>query len=448
MSRFCIFTGKHRTHGGIKLTKIVAFVPAKGSSERIQNKNLSVLDGEHLFKRKLRQLLECKLIDEVYLDTDSDEIAELASDLPVKRLKRPAALASNATDGHELFAWECAQVSADYYVQTLCTAPFVGAETLERALSCLLSSESNDSLIAVTKSKQYLWEGGEPLYGRGRIPNSVDLPVTTIEAMSLYAVRRDVLATGKRFGTSPILFELTPTENIDVNWPEDLVLAETIAAGYRAQENLRLAALMPYLNSALLSDITREIGIPDCTLPREIAGYRRFFGRAKTLLLDRCQPGEPWQGIYDALDSYQFVRPGDVIMVENRVKERAYFGNLNAQLAMRSGAVGAVVDGVTRDKDDVSKLGFSVFARGYYCADIKFEGTLRAMNKPILIGKTPVTNGDYVFADSDGVVVVPEQRWAEIHQMALKAIEKEFKVGMSVAMGVPPKQIFDALGEF
>lgn len=54
----------------------------------------------------------------------------------------------------------------------------------------------------------------------------------------------------------------------------------------------------------------------------------------------------------------------------------------------------------------------------------------------------------YVFADSDGVVVVPQQRWPEIHQLALKAIEKEFKVGISVAMGVPPKQIFDTLGEF
>ena len=57
--------------------KIVAFVPAKGSSERLQNKNLAVLDGEYLFKRKLRQLLECSLIDEIYLDTESDEIAAL-----------------------------------------------------------------------------------------------------------------------------------------------------------------------------------------------------------------------------------------------------------------------------------------------------------------------------------------------------------------------------------
>lgn len=430
------------------MTRVVAFVPAKGSSDRIQNKNLAVLDGEYLFKRKLRQLLECDLIDEVVLDTDSDEIARLAADLPVRRLVRPAELASNATDGHELFAWECSQVPADVYVQALCTAPFVGAQTLKRALSALLASSEHDSLVAVTRTKQYLWHSGQPVYGHGRIPNSVDLPATLIEAMSLYAVRSSVLPSQKRFGISPMMFDLNPTENIDVNWPDDLVLAETIAAGMRAQDNLKLAALMPYLNSALLSDITREMGLNDSALPREVAGQKRFFGRAKTMLLDRCQPGEAWQGIYDALDSYQFVRPGDVIMVENKVKDRAYFGNLNAQLAMRAGAVGAVIDGVTRDRDDVDKLGFSVFSRGHYCADIKFEGTLRSMNKPIVIGNTSVSNGDYVFADSDGVVVVPEQRWAEAHQMALRAIEKEFRVGMSVAMGIPPKKIFDDLGEF
>ena len=60
------------------MRKIVAFVPAKGESSRIKNKNFAILDGEYLFKRKLRQLLSCPLIDEVILDTESDEIAELA----------------------------------------------------------------------------------------------------------------------------------------------------------------------------------------------------------------------------------------------------------------------------------------------------------------------------------------------------------------------------------
>lgn len=427
--------------------KIVAFVPAKGTSERILNKNLAILDGEYLFKRKLRQLLECPLIDEVILDTDSDELAALASDLPVSRLQRPQNLAANSTDGHELFAWECAQVTADIYIQALCTAPFVTAETVGRAISALLEDPSHDSLVAVSHAKQYTWKNGEPEYGRGRIPNSVDLPQLTLESMSFYAVRASVVPSRKRFGTSPLFFLLNPTEVIDVNWPEDLQLAETIAAGMRARDNLLLSSLAPYLSSAMISDITREMGY-QLTLPKEIIGNGHFFGRAKTLLLDKPLPDESWKGIYDGLNTYQFIRPGDVIVVENRVPGHAYFGNLNGQLAMRAGAVGAVINGLTRDKAEVAKLSFPVFSQGHYCVDVKFEGTVRSMNMPIEIGGVSIENGDFVFADGDGVTIVPNTLWPEVRERLLKSIEKEWRVGMAVALGKPPREIFSELGEF
>ncbi|OVZ95494.1 dimethylmenaquinone methyltransferase [Yersinia frederiksenii] len=429
------------------MLKIVAFVPAKGNSDRIQSKNLAILDGEHLFKYKLRQLLDCSFISEVVLDTESDEIAELADDLEITRLKRPLELASNQTDGHDLFSWECSQIEADIYVQALCTAPFVNENTITRAIEALLNSPEHDSLVAVTNAKQYLWQNNEPLYGKGRIPNSVDLPVTTIEAMSLYIVRKSVIESGKRFGSNPILFNLSPTEAVDVNWPEDLELAETISAGYRAKENLQLAALAPYFTTSLLSDITREMGYK-FTLPQEIKGEGRFLGRVKTLLLDVPTEDNDWKGIYKALDSYEFIRPNDVIIVENRVPSHAYFGNLNAQLAIRAGAIGTIVNGVTRDKTEVEKLGYPVFSRGNYCVDIKFKGTVRAMNKPITIGSVNICNGDYVLADSDGVIVIPRKLWPEVKSLALQNIEKEWNVGVSVALGIAPNEIYKNLGEF
>lgn len=429
------------------MLKIVAFVPAKGNSDRIQSKNLAILDGEHLFKYKLRQLLDCSFISEVVLDTESDEIAELADDLEITRLKRPLELASNQTDGHDLFSWECSQREADIYVQALCTAPFVNENTITRAIEALLNSPEHDSLVAVTNAKQYLWQNNEPLYGKGRIPNSVDLPVTTIEAMSLYIVRKSVIESGKRFGSNPILFNLSPTEAVDVNWPEDLELAETISAGYRAKENLQLAALAPYFTTSLLSDITREMGYK-FTLPQEIKGEGRFLGRVKTLLLDVPTEDNDWKGIYKALDSYEFIRPNDVIIVENRVPSHAYFGNLNAQLAIRAGAIGTIVNGVTRDKTEVEKLGYPVFSRGNYCVDIKFKGTVRAMNKPITIGSVNICNGDYVLADSDGVIVIPRKLWPEVKSLALQNIEKEWNVGVSVALGIAPNEIYKNLGEF
>jgi len=434
--------------------KIVAFVPAKGMSERISAKNMQVLDGEYLYKRKLRQLLSCDLIDDVYLDTESDEMINFCSDLPVKILKRDPALASNATDGHELFANECRQVpGADIYIQALCTAPFVDASTISRAITELINSKSSDSLVAVTLSKQYLWENSIPVYGYGRIPNSVNLPSTVIEAMSLYMMRADSPHfPNKRFGEKPVLFSLTPTEAVDVNNPEDLSFAETICAGARMTEYNFFRLIKAHLSSCILSDLTKELGL-DCTLPQDIRPQSsgNFLGRAKTLklkaLVDESEK-DSWKGIYEALRSYAFVRTGDVILVSTEVKQRAYFGDLNAHLAVRAGCVGVVVDGFTRDIEGVSKLGLPVYAKGAYCKDIKYEGTTGAMNFPITIGDVDINNGDVVYADNDGIVVVPARDWPRISEAAFDVIRNEGRIKISAALGQPIEELLERFGYF
>lgn len=436
--------------------KIVAFVPAKGQSERIAAKNLQLLDGEHLFKRKLRQLLACPAIGEVCLDTDCDTIAGLAEDLPVSRLTRPAALASNATDGHELFAWQCAQrPEADLWIQALCTAPFVSEHTVGRAIGRMAADPKADSLVAVSRAKQYLWSNGAPDYGRGRIPNSVDLPETVIEAMSLYLVRNpggDALPL-QRFGRRPILMELDPTEQIDINSPADLQLAEQVAAGQRATEVTRFRVMRPHLSSTVLADIMKGRGHAAVLAPglRPTSGGK-IFGRAKTLQLAALPAGGrasgEWKGIYDALDSYRFVRPGDVIMVATDVPGRAYFGDLNANLAIRAGAVGAVIDGATRDTADVRALGFPVFARDSHCDDIKYEGTLAAMNRPITMGGVAVRNGDVVFADEDGVVAVPAELWPAVEEEAWAVIGNEARIRFLAARGHAVADILAECGAF
>ncbi|MBX7200974.1 MAG: hypothetical protein K1X51_16500 [Rhodospirillaceae bacterium] len=430
--------------------RTVAFVPAKGESNRISNKNTVVLDGDYLFKRKLKQLLACPEIDAVYLDTESDRIIELASDLPVKILKRDAKLASNKTDGHELFANECAKVDADIYIQCLCTSPFITPETMTRAIKALKADKKADSLVAVQKRKQYTWAKGRPAYGEGRIPNSVDLPDTVIESMGLYMVRKKGKARPKRrFGDKVVLFELTDEEAFDVNWPDDLALAERICAGYRASHNAALDAIRPHLCSSLLADICKERGLKTLLPP----GFKRISGRsvlgiAKTLELRKLRKGDDWKGIYTALGTYNFIRPGDVIVVHNEVKDKAYFGDLNANIAIRSGAVGAVVDSFTRDSAELNGLEFPVFAQGISCDDIKYEGTVHAMNRPIKIGDVTINNGDYIYADDDGVLAIPQELWPSIRDEAMATLKKEFDIRYAIIMGEDVGKVLGTHGAF
>jgi len=60
-------------------------------------------------------------------------------------------------------------------------------------------------------------------------------------------------------------------------------------------------------------------------------------------------------------------------VVQSEVKGKAYFGDLHANIAIRSGAVGAVVDSFTGDSVERKWIEFSVFAKGVYSATSRFE---------------------------------------------------------------------------
>jgi regulator of RNase E activity RraA/CMP-N-acetylneuraminic acid synthetase len=430
--------------------RVVAFVPAKGSSERVENKNAKLLDGRPLVVYTLEKLLKCRRIDAIYLDTESDEIAALARHLPVRIMKRNRFLASNGTDGHALFMNEVEHVEADIYVQALGTAPFVRPETIDRAIELLVADAQFDSVALVRKEKQYLWNDGLPAYGYGRIPNSVDLPPTIVEAMSLYVVRRETArATGRRFGNRVCLLEASPLETIDVNTPADFELAEFIASGQRERERIILRTLRTELSSPVLSDILDSLGVQGAIRGLQpLTPDARILGRAKTLKLRPLRPAEDFHGIYDALESYERVVANDVIVVENGVPDYAYFGDLNARLAIRAGAVGAIVDGMTRDSNNVRALGFPVFARGTFCVDVRRRATVDDMECPVTIGAQRVEPGDLVFADADGVVVVPKKVERQAIELAMETISKESKISRDIAFNVPARRILSASGAF
>lgn len=419
--------------------KIVAFLPAKGSSDRIENKNCKLLDGKPLFLHTLDKLLTCDFIDEVYLDTESDEIIEMASDRDCKVMRRSAELASNKTDGNLLFMNEVAHVMADIYIQILCTSPFITPQTILTGIEKLKNDNSLDSAVLIRKERFYQWMNGRPVYDIEHIPNSNTLDETIIETMGLYMVRRETaLSLHRRIGNSPFLLEASPLEAIDVNWQEDFELAELIEAGRREKDRRLQNNIKMMLSSAMLSDILDGFGYPHQVIRGLISNLpeTKFFGRAKTLRLRALKEGEDFKGIYHALNSYAYVVPNDVIVVENEVGNYAYFGEINANLAARSGAVGVVVGGMTRDSAEVHKLGLPVYAKGYTCQDVRNRATLDYLNRKVSIEGVNVYPEDLIFGDREGVIVIPKQVEQKVIEAALDVIAKEKKILFDISLGV------------
>jgi len=427
--------------------KTAIFVPAKGTSERIRNKNIQILDGEYLFKRKLLQVLNCSEVDEVWLDSESDLFHNITSDLNIKHLHRDKDLASNSVDGHEIFYNQTRHTDADIVVQVLCTAPFIDETVIDNALR-LLKNSSASSLVGVYKDKFYEWKEGKPSYGE-KIPNSIDLPEIVLEAMSLYAVKTNKNPYPKRYTDNVILYDLTPKQRIDVNNPEDLELARDICAGERLKKVQQFKILSKNISSCLLSDICKEHGYSHY-LSKNIKQLSsgNFLGFAKTLKIQALKKEKDWEGIFDALKSYSFVEAGDVIVVSTEVPEKAYFGDLNATFAVRQGAVGVVVDGMTRDIERVQKLDLPVYAHGTSADDVRYEGTFETMNMPININGVTVKNNDIIFADGDGVICIEQKNWNFVLSEIKKSLNKEMQVKLEATFGADPFEVLNTVGTF
>jgi regulator of RNase E activity RraA/CMP-N-acetylneuraminic acid synthetase len=427
--------------------KVVAFVPVKANSSRIENKNTKLLDGKPLFLHTVEKLVKCEFIDEVYVDTESEDIVELAEYSKCKFLMRDPSLADNKTDGNKLYYNEISQVDADIYIQVLCTSPFIEPSTIKKGVDKVVSGEY-DSAVLVRTEKFYLWGENGPIYDRGNIPNSIDLGGTTFETMGLYINNKTSLTTRKRIGKNPYSIQASPTEAVDVNYPEDFDLAQLIASGAREKERKLLNNIKTHLTSSMLSDILDEMGIKGVIKDMKANLPTKILGRAKTLEIRELEKGEDYRGIYEALKTYDTIIPNDVIFVKNPIERCAYFGDLNANLATRCGASGAIIHGYTRDSAEVRKLGFPVFYKGKTCQDVKKRGTVKAYNRKVTVEGINVFPNDLIFGDEDGVIVMPREHEDEILKKAFEVIKTEKNIIIDICDGVHADHIIDSHGFF
>ena len=440
----------------MKKNIVYAFVPAKGTSERIENKNMRFLDGTRLFVRALETLLKCQEIDRVFLDTESHEMYEFANYLPVEFMQRDPSLANNRTGGHDMFLNEIQHYpDADIYVQLLCTSPFIEPETIDNALRCLKEDMSYDSALLMKRDKYYFWQDNVPAYGKIHVPNSVDLPYTFSESMGLYICRKEIaLTTRRRYGDRPLFIYGKLHEQIDVNDREDLLFAETYARGVKRFEIEKLGLLKHFITSATLSDLLDDLEMEQGEVCGGVVSGLQpnfssvLFGRANTLRLRALSEGENFEGIYEALASYDGIAENDIIVVENEQNSNAYFGDLNARLAIRKGASGAIIDGATRDKTATTNLHFPVFARGYNSQDVRRRATTDYINKPVRLGGIKIHPKDLIFADDGGVVVIYQKYEQEILDRALKTFQVENTIVRDIVSGVNISNILHKNGAF
>lgn len=211
--------------------RIVAFIPARAGSQRTPGKNIQPVLDVPLFLWAANNLNRCLPKEDIYIDSNSDEILSLAAKHGFGTIKRPEDLATNATNGNQFMLWEISNVKADVYIQHLPPMIFLKQSTLESAIDAVVN-KGHDSAVGVVEKHMYLWKDGRPAYDLDNLPNSFTLEPTMHEGMGLYVVKADTINEKQtRFGDNPALIKLDNFEAIDIDYPEDLEFARTAANG-------------------------------------------------------------------------------------------------------------------------------------------------------------------------------------------------------------------------
>jgi len=171
----------------------------------------------------------------------------------------------------------------------------------------------------------------------------------------------------------------------------------------------------------------------------------RMFGRARTVVLETMETDD--ERISKGLGFHASLDDGDVLIVKGS-HDYAYFGELMTRLSVRKELAGTIIDGLTRDSYYTQQVEYPVFAKGYSPVDIKGRGRVGDLDVEVEIQGVKIAPGDFLFGDSDAVVVIP----ANIMETALdkfnECVEQEEATKKLIFDGTTTEDILRLVKEF
>jgi len=208
------------------------------------------------------------------------------------------------------------------------------------------------------------------------------------------------------------------------------------------------ALIREKLFTAAIGDILDTMGLLHQFLPPHIKPLRDdmvIVGRAMPVLEEDCSgPGEqPFGLMLHALDD---LKPKEVYVASGGSPRYALWGELMSTRAMHLKAAGAVVNGYSRDTPGILRLNFPVFSQGRYAQDQGYRGKVVDYRVGIEIEGVRISPGDLVFADLDGVLVIPRDAEDEAVSRALEKAAKENHVRSAIEKGMSTVEAFGRFG--
>jgi len=202
---------------------------------------------------------------------------------------------------------------------------------------------------------------------------------------------------------------------------------------------------------AVVSDILDEMGYRNQVMHQRLRPLDEdcctLVGRARTfrwMETDYVVEDCPYGVEIEAMDS---LREGEVVVHSTDSSgTNAPWGELMSTAAKIRGAVGCICDSQVRDCIKIKAMKFPVFYTGIKPQDSKGRGIVQAYDVPVRCGDVLVNPGDIIFADFDGIVVIPKRVEKELYDRARDKISAENLSRKELLQGKTLREVYDKYG--
>jgi CMP-N-acetylneuraminic acid synthetase len=216
--------------------KLMALLPMKGHSERVPNKNMRDFNDRPLYHAIMHTLLKSKYIEKVVINTDSEIITEDAKKNfgeSVIIIDRPKEIQGGDVSMNVIINYDLSKVNGEHFLQTHSTNPLLRVETLDKAIETYFENlDKYDSLFSVTRVQTRFYDkNANPInHNPKELLRTQDLEPLYEENSNFYIFSKESFknAGNRRIGLKPQIFEVNKLEAVDIDEPEDFILAEIL----------------------------------------------------------------------------------------------------------------------------------------------------------------------------------------------------------------------------
>lgn len=219
--------------------RVNCFLPCRKGSERVPRKNIKPFAGfaNGLIEVKLRQLIKAEEIGKIYLSTNDEEILDYAATLSSDKIvlhKRREDLSSSQTSTDDLVAHALELIGDGDILWTHVTSPFVSAASYDAIVARYRQAldEGHDSLMTTSVIHGFIWDEGGPInYDRNieKWPRTQTLPALhEINSAAFLAPAAIYQSEDDRIGSNPYIYGMDKIEGMDIDWPVDFQIAESM----------------------------------------------------------------------------------------------------------------------------------------------------------------------------------------------------------------------------